>query len=129
MPQPTLHQTSRDRVWCQFVSPGALNHTHSSSTYKPSLQPVTQHIHATDCQDRICQSQHSLLPPSISCHIVLGVSDMNPLAVAAGQCVYKRNRRAVEGRGCTFDLPYRVYLTGCEGQKKACDTGNESGGT
>lgn len=43
---------------------------------------------------------------------------MNPLAVAAGQCVYKRNRRAVEGRGCTFDLPYRVYLTGCEGQKK-----------
>lgn len=30
--------------------------------------------------------------------------------------MFKMERCAVEGRGCAFDLPYRVYLTACEGQ-------------
>lgn len=65
----------------------------------------------------------------VSVTLFLGCQTWTPLVVAAGQYVFKMERCAVEGRGCAFDLPYRVYLNACEGQRKAYDAGNERWGS
>lgn len=107
-----------------FKSPSALSHIQTLPTASNSAYTC----HGLPGQDLSVTTQLASSIDFLS-HCFRGVKHEPPGCSSRQVCVYKRNRRAVEGRGCMFDLPYRVYLIGGEGQEKACDTGNEIRGT